>query len=63
MNMNKDIQDIKAMLKHTLLNKWVEWATMNNIDWIACTPVISDFGTKFEVQMPEALIPVEGEEE
>ena len=51
------------MLKHALMMKWVEWATMNNIDWVASTPVINDFGTKFEVQMPETLTPITDDEE
>ena len=61
--MDKDIKDIKIMLKHSLMMKWVEWATMNNIDWVASTPVINDFGTKFEVQMPETLTPITDDEE
>jgi hypothetical protein len=62
--MNIDIQDIKTILKIAVIDKWVEWATMNDIDWIVSIPLISDFGTKFEVQMPETLVSIaSGEEE
>tara|TARA_R110001592_G_scaffold360358_1_gene668600 strand:+ start:3786 stop:3974 length:189 start_codon:yes stop_codon:yes gene_type:complete len=62
--MNMDIiERAKRDLKMLVNTSWINWCVENGIDWDKCYPVISDFGTKFTVQMPERLIFQSGEEE
>jgi len=50
------LEEAKQDLKMLVTTGWINWCVENNIDWDKCYPVISDFGTKFEVQMPEVLV-------
>ena len=51
------IERAKQDLKMMVTTSWINWCVENGIDWDKSYPVISDFGTKFTVQMPENLIP------
>jgi hypothetical protein len=57
------IERAKRDLKMLVNTSWINWCVENGIDWDKSYPVISDFGTKFTVQMPERLIFESGEEE
>jgi len=47
------IAGIKNRLKEAVYAQWVDWCIENNIDFSKQRPIINDFGTKFEVQLPE----------
>jgi hypothetical protein len=51
--MTRNIERAKQDLKMIVTTSWINWCVENGIDWDKCYPVISDFGTKFEVLMPE----------
>jgi|14BtaG_2_1085337.scaffolds.fasta_scaffold169428_1 hypothetical protein len=53
--------EYKRLLKEALLVNALELIVMQGIDDRRYLPTISDFGTKFEVQMPESL-PINEEE-
>ena len=53
--------EYKRLLKEALLVNALELIVMQGIDDLRYLPTISDFGTKFEVQMPESL-PINEEE-
>ena len=59
MSVERAKQDLKMMVT----TSWITWCVENGIDWDKCHPVISDFGTKFTVQMPEVLVIRTGGEE
>lgn len=60
--MTRNIEKAKQDLKMIVTTSWINWCVENGIDWDKSYPVISDFGTKFEVQMPESLVPMTEEE-
>ena len=47
------IAEIKNKLKGAIYTTWVDWCIINNIDFNKLNPIINDFGTRFEVQIPE----------
>jgi len=58
-----NVEKAKEELKLTIVTSWISWCVENNVDWDKSCPIINDFGTRFEVQMPELLVSMKSDEE
>ena len=46
-------QTMKEMLKQRIRAAWVDLCVMNAVDFDVNRILIADYGTRFEIQMPE----------
>lgn len=52
---------VTALLRHRIRQVWVDICVEKNIDFTKYRLVINNFGTRFEVQLPEIIFSEEEE--